>query len=67
VLNAMNQAQQVQQGGAQQQNGSQRRGYGQDGQEQGGESYQDEQPGLGDQPSGQGEGREIPIAAAAPE
>ena len=32
-----------------------------------GESYQDEQPGLGDQPSGQGEGREIPIAAAAPE
>ncbi len=60
VLNAMNQAQQVQQGGGQA-NGIQRRPYGQ---EQDGESYQDDQPGLGDQPSGQGEGRDIPITAA---
>jgi hypothetical protein len=64
VLNAMNQAQQAQQGG---QPGGPRRPYGQDAQEQAGESYQDDQPGLGEQPSASGESREIPIVAAAPE
>jgi hypothetical protein len=64
VLNAMNQAQQAQQGG---QLGGPRRPYGQEAQEQGGEPYQDDQPGLGEQPSASGESREIPIVAAAPE
>lgn len=61
VLNAMNQAQQAQQGAAP------RRPYGQEGQEQPGETYAEEQPGLGDQPATISEAREIPISAAAPE
>lgn len=63
VLNAMNQAQQAQQGSQP----AMRRPYGQEAQEQASEAYQDDQPGLGDQPSTLGETREIPIAATAPE
>lgn len=73
VLNAMNQAQQVQQGGMQPA-GSQRRPY--EGQEQplepesdeqpgmAGQPGMDAQPGMGEQPSTHAEVREIPIAAA---
>lgn len=68
ILGAMNQAQQVQQQQGQPQQGGnqQRRQYGQDGD---GEQDQAEPavPGMGEQPSGHAETREIPIAAAAPE
>ena len=62
ILNAMNQAQQAQQGGS-----PQRRPYGQDGD---GEQDEQQPAGFGEQPSGhadRGDQREIPIAAAAPE
>lgn len=63
ILNAMNQAQQGQQGG------QQRRPYGQEA--QGNEAEADDGeaalPGTGEQPGAQVEPREIPIAAGAPE
>jgi Domain of unknown function (DUF4167) len=69
ILNAMNQA-------SQQQNNPQQNGHqqprrhnvqemGQDGGESGEDQYEDTQPGLGEQPTG--ESREIPIAAMPPE
>ncbi len=67
ILNAMNQAaQQNQQQNGQQPQGGQRRQYGEDGQQSGGEGDEEAEArpiGTGDQP----EAREIPIAAAPPE
>ena len=64
ILNAMNQAAQQGQPNVQQQ-GGQRRPYGEDGGQPNGEGEEGEPraPGMGDQP----EAREIPIAAAPPE
>ena len=64
ILNAMNQAAQQGQPNGQQQ-GGQRRPYGEDGGQPNGEGEEGEPraPGMGDQP----EAREIPIAAAPPE